>query len=607
MRVREAMIASVSAAFIVFSAASARPDTTSLSYVSRTENLVQITSLQAQDVFDANATMPILVGDRLDTAALGRAELVLADRTRVWIDGQTTVDFDAIAFSRDIQAPRTALFLARGAMALEVPENPLGSGVLKVGSPAGVVFINGPGLYRLEVLDGSVRVETFAGQTEVPVGIHSRVVKAGLAATMDGKTVCDIEWLDGSETEFWGWVTERRSEPGASESSRYVPMPIHQARELDEYGDWIYSELFATHVWRPRVARSWMPYSVGQWLWTPVGLHWVSHEPWGWLPYHYGSWFLDSDHGWVWHWGRKWGPAWVHWAYLEKAVAWVARGLYDWAPPYDAVEWEWKETNKHELQQGGCNHPCCAPRRPFPPWMPPIGPLPPPGPGRGGADDWTAAALDLSGRFRLSADDLRDWVVVPTARFTSGRLDRERVGDRQLARLLTGKPEVTLHSGPLVSRRPPGGAHARHLSAVFRELEALRTTRETVGRGDISNDRPAVRRRQADNSDLDRLTDVDDLTRRAERLNPIESRRTAVLAGTRDTRHPSVPVRSGAGRTPSAGPAPGVWGGDPSPAAGPAPDLRGPATPAPQLDPPASAPPSTPVVPSVPEQVQSPQ
>lgn len=607
MRLRMGLITSFSATLFILAAASARPDTTSLSYVSRTENFVQITSRQAQEVLDANATMPILVGDRLDTAALGRAELMLADRTRVWIDGQTAVDFDAIAFSRDIHAPRTALFLARGAMALEVPENPLGTGVLKVGSPAGEVFINGPGLYRLAVLDGSLKVETHAGQAEVPVGFHASVVGAGLAATVEGNTLSGIEWLDGSESEFWGWVTERRKEPGESESSRYVPMPIHQARELDEYGDWIYSELFVAHVWRPRVARSWMPYSVGQWLWTPVGWHWVSHEPWGWLPYHYGSWFLDPDHGWVWHWGRKWGPAWVHWAYLEKAVAWVARGHYDWAPPYDGVEWEWKEKNSHELHQVGCNHPCCDPRRPFPPWMPPIGPIPPPGPGKGGADEWTASALDLSGRFRLSKDDLRDWVVVPTARFTSGRLDRERMGDRQLSRLLTGRPEVTLHSGPLVSRRPPGGAPARHLSAVFRELEDLRATREIVDRGDISNDGPAVRRRQADNSDLDRLTDVEHLTWRAERLNPIESRGAAVLAGTRDTRHPGVPVRSGVGRTPSAGPAPGVRGDDPSPAAGPVPDQSWPATPAPRFDPPAGAPPSTPVVPSVPEQVRSPQ
>jgi len=116
--------------------ACADDDLTSLSYISYLERYVRLTSSQGQETMEAVVNMPVLVGDRMDTARGARAEVVLADGTTVWVDQYSTLDFDAVAHSRDNPSARTIVYLAEGGLVVEIPQQVLGDGTFRLDSPA---------------------------------------------------------------------------------------------------------------------------------------------------------------------------------------------------------------------------------------------------------------------------------------------------------------------------------------------------------------------------------------------------------------------------------------------------------------------------------------
>ena len=477
--------------------ACAEDDVTSLSYISYLERFVRLTTDQGKETMEAVVNMPVLVGDRLDTARGARAELVLADGTLMWVDQYSTVDFDAIAYSRENPSQRTILFLAEGSIAIEIPQAALGEQLVRVDSPAGTIFLSGPGLHRMELRDGMVKVEAHAGLAELPAGAHSRLLRGGQFAWVDGAGIPDTRTLRITYDEFWNWVEDRRRPTPAPRSARHVSAPAHQVRVLDTYGEWVYVTSMSSYMWRPRVAMAWTPYSYGRWVWTPVGWTWVAYEPWGWLPYHYGSWYFSSRWGWVWHWDRYWGPAWVHWIYTPGYIGWVPRGYYDW--------WYWRN-----YRYGG----------------PSYGPYPP--------SRWARTTLDFRGRVRIRDVDLRHWNVVPADRFTASRLDRVRVDSTRLARELPADRELYVRSGPLISREPIREAPERHLSALLRDRE--------VGRGGEGSDLAPILRREARTGDERtaptrgvRETDIGQMSREARGRAAAEAPRDPAIArGERD-------------------------------------------------------------------------
>lgn len=527
--------------------ACAEDDMTSLSYISYLERYVRLTTSQGQETMEAVVNMPVLVGDRLDTARGARAELVLADGTLLWVDQYSTVDFDAIAYSRENPSQRTILFLAEGTAAVEIPREALGEQLVRVDSPAGTIFLSGPGLHRLELREGMVKVESHAGLAELPAGAHSSLLRGGQFAWVDGTGVPDARTLRVTYDEFWSWVEDRRRPAPAPRSARHVSAPAHQVRALDTYGEWVYVTSMSSYMWRPRVAMAWTPYSYGRWVWTPVGWTWVAYEPWGWLPYHYGSWHLSSRWGWVWHWDRYWGPAWVHWIYTPGYIGWVPRGYYDW--------WYWR----HYGHRG----PSYGPHRP---------------------SRWAHTTLDFRGRVRIRDVDLRHWNVVPADRFTASRLDRVRVDSTRLARDLPGDREAYVRSGPLVSREPIREAPERQLSRLMRDRETTRGPTDTADIGRIlrrevrpGDDRTAPTRGV-------RETDIGQVSREA-RTRFAETPRDTAPVRDRDDR----PVAGGE-RRPTDRPAPAVTRGEqpgvdrrptdrPAPGVGrTAPEPRAPAT-----------------------------
>ena len=425
----------ITAALALLAAASvafAGDDVTSLSYISYLERYATLQPSQTGETLDVVVNMPVLAGDRLTTSRGARVEVQLADGSTVWVDEFSTMDFDALAFSRDDSSERSALYLAEGTAAVEIPAIAAGDGTLRLDSPAGTIFLNRPGLYRLELRGDEIRVQAFSGLAELPVGVGSAILRGGEEGTVSGSGEFIKAGISDRTDDFWNWVQERRNPSPSGRTAQHVDTrAAGRTAVLDSYGDWVYVDTFSSWMWRPRIALGWAPYSYGRWYWTPVGWNWISYEPWGWYPFHYGSWYLDASFGWVWGWDSIWSPAWVHWFYTPGYVGWCPRGYYDW----------WYYHN--------CTH-CWGDK-----WR---------HPGR-----WSEVAFDFSGRVRLGDVDPRPWTVVPAGQFGNTHLERVRLDAGRFLRDLPGDRTGVVRTGPMVTTRPSRGQPERGVESFFRQ------------------------------------------------------------------------------------------------------------------------------------------
>jgi hypothetical protein len=413
-------------------------DLTSLSYISYLERYATVYPASNDETLDAQVNMPVLGGDRLDTARGARVEIQLADGCTVWLDEFSTVDFDSLAMSRDSQAQRTALGLAAGGLAIEIPSAAQVEENVRIDTARGSVFLSKPGLYRLSLDRKELHIETHAGLAELPVGVGSVMLRAGQQTTLEEDDDEDIQRasLDDDSDDFWAWVEERRHPRGDGNTAQYVDeRNAGRAAVLDTYGEWIYLDDASTWAWRPRVGAGWQPYSMGRWYWTTVGWTWLSDEPWGWYPYHYGSWNYYNDYGWMWCWDWVWGPAWVHWMWADNYIGWCPRGYYDW----------WYGDNYHHGHDGHGSHE------------------------QGLPDRWSHTAYDFSGRVRLRDVDPRPWTFVPGDRFASSHIDRVRVDSNRVLGETGDRSDAFVRSGPLVTRSPGRDLADRGVGSVIRD------------------------------------------------------------------------------------------------------------------------------------------
>ena len=413
---------------------------TSLSYISYLERYATVQPAAGQQAVDAVVNMPVITGDRIDTARGARLEIQLADGSTLWVDEFTTLDFDALAASRENPAQRTVLFLQDGTAALEIPATALGEDPLRFDYPEGSLFLSKPGLYRFDLRSGKLHVQAHAGLAELPAGIGSALLRTGQETWLDGQAGVATAAIADQTDDFWAWVQERRSPSPAARTSEVVGTTTSgRTAALDSYGTWVYVDARSSWAWRPYVQVGWTPYSHGRWYWTPVGWNWVSYEPWGWYPYHYGSWSWDVSAGWLWCWDMVWGPAWVHWIYTPGYIGWCPRGYYDY----------WYHDNGRHNGGGypGGGHSG--------------------GPGRLGPGRWSEVAYDFSGHVRLRDVDPRPWNMVPANQFTNARLDRVRVAPGRVLAEAGEESRAFVRSGPLLTA-PSRGEVERDFDAGFR-------------------------------------------------------------------------------------------------------------------------------------------
>jgi len=471
---RWALLLAVVAAATV---ASAEDELTSLSYIAYVERYATVLPAHADDSLEAALNMPLAAGDRLDTAREARMEVVLADGTLVWIDEYTTVSLDAVAFSRDIRTDQTVLYLAEGAVMVEISPNQPEAKPFRIDGPDATVYLDEPGLYRVDTLrDGGLRLEVWEGLAEAATTAGGVLVRPSSATEVVGGEASATEprltWGD----PFARWIEQRRQTFDGPSSEHVDPQYARQAAQLDAYGNWIWVDDLSGWAWQPAVASGWSPYTAGRWYWTPVGWSWVSYEPWGWLPYHYGSWTFSVGVGWVWSWHPYWSPAWVRWAYWPGYVGWCPYGYYD--------AWYWGSYGCY-----GCGG--YYPPGNYPPGggggaKPPRSDVTPP---REVADRRVASqpapgsvnkvrpeqvALNVNGKVDVSQIDRRGWNVVSEGDFDSPRLARVVRPGEVAMRGLEGV-EGVVYSGPLETQPPGRTAPAEALGRRFETVRQAST------------------------------------------------------------------------------------------------------------------------------------
>ncbi|MBZ0089526.1 MAG: FecR family protein, partial [Thermoanaerobaculia bacterium] len=278
----------------------------------------------------AEANQPLLVGDevRLDRGA--RAELLLADRSVLRLEGGSALTLEQVAFSADRQDRSTALGLTEGELVLVVTDDALGDQLPEVRTAAGTIFLNAPGTYRVEATrDGWTELVVREGYAEMVTDQGSTIVRGGESASTEGGArgrvrVATAGPEDGLER--WGRDLHERAAIASSSVSYVEPELAYAAAPLADHGSWIYID--SSWSWRPRVEVGWRPYWRGRWSPTPSGLTWISSEPWGWVPYHYGTWVVAPGYGWVWRPGRVYSPAWVYWTWGADWTGWCPIGYY---------------------------------------------------------------------------------------------------------------------------------------------------------------------------------------------------------------------------------------------------------------------------------------
>ena len=398
--------------------ASEEDDSTSLSYIAYLERYATVQPATQEDSIEAVINLPLMSGDRIDTAREGRLEAVLSDASVMWLDEYTTVSLDAVAFSRDTMGDRTVIYLADGVMMLELYPDVVRPHRTRVDSAEQTVYLRGPGVYRLEVVpSGGLWVEVWEGDAEAATPSGEVPIRAGTAAEVGGAEISAVQAQLTNRDDFARWVQARRL-PSGSESAQYVDSRYaREAGQLDAYGSWVYLQDADTWAWQPSVATDWRPYTAGRWYWSTTGWCWLSYEPWGWLPYHYGSWWNSPSYGWVWCWGNVWSPAWVYWAHWPGYVGWCPVGYYS--------SWWWRSGWGWGGHHPGWHHPGPGggtPRHPRGDVVPP----------RGGSSAIREARpvaasdliLDMEGRTRARALDGRGWTAVPERDFASPHVSR---------------------------------------------------------------------------------------------------------------------------------------------------------------------------------------
>jgi hypothetical protein len=480
---------------------------TSLSYISYLERYAIVQPADGKQT-DAVVNMPLVTGDRVDTARGARVEVQLADGSTLWIDEFTTLDFDALAASRENPALRTVLFLQEGTAAIEIPATALGDESVRFDYPNGSLFLSKPGFYRFDLRSGRLHVQAHAGLAELPAGIGSALLRTGQEAWLGDQDRVETSAIPAQVDDFWAWVQERRSPAAAARTAETIgTTTAGRTAALDSYGTWVYVDQYSSWAWRPYVQVGWTPYSHGRWYWTSVGWNWISYEPWGWYPYHYGSWYWDVSFGWAWCWDMVWGPAWVHWMYTPGYIGWCPRGYYDY--------WYYG----HGYHDGGGHHDGGHP-----------GGGPGGGPGHPQPGRWSEVAYDFSGHVRMREVDPRPWNMVPADQFTNARLDRVRV---EPGRVLAGAGEdarAYVRSGPLVTA-PSRGDVERDLDSGFRGRPDAATD-DDLGAIFRRDDQPA--RTLPAGSSVRAMRTADLVSSGLRRGDAAATDRSGALAGTND-------------------------------------------------------------------------
>ena len=280
------------------------------------------------EVFPVSMNSPVTTGDVAGTGD-GRAEIDLADSSRVMLDAGTRVVFRALTDATSTNGPATILVLERGAVRLDVGDAAAGEGSFEIDTAAGTIYLLSGGSFRIEVRNGETTLASYRGAAELSGDEGSVLLRSGQ------RSVTQVErapseprrWLASDSDALDRFHDERLidgadGDADANGAQEILPEEVQPyASELAASGTWSSIPVFG-RVWKPACAATWSPYARGYWTWNPAGWIWVSSDPWGWAPYHYGRWQYVASQGWFWIPGSVWGGAWVAFAIGPAHVGW---------------------------------------------------------------------------------------------------------------------------------------------------------------------------------------------------------------------------------------------------------------------------------------------
>lgn len=263
------------------------------------------------DLVAAAINAPLMVSDRILTAAGARAELQFDSANLLRMAGNSEVRLSELEWQRYM------IQIAGGTVMFRVLRN--SEAQVELNTPSVALRPMKKGEYRITVReDGSTEITVRSGELEVFTPRGSERLKSG--RTMLARGASDnpeFQVVNAPERdEFDRWNQDRDRYFERSRAYDYVSSDIYGAEDLDNNGYWTNYPQYG-RVWVPRVATGWAPYRNGRWVYYDwYGWTWVSYDSWGWAPYHYGRWFYDASFGWGW-WpggvGRRhyWRPAYV--------------------------------------------------------------------------------------------------------------------------------------------------------------------------------------------------------------------------------------------------------------------------------------------------------
>jgi hypothetical protein len=263
-------------------------------------------------------------GDHLRTGA-GRVEVLFPDGSALDVDQYSAVDLQAPALIR----------LASGRLILVVSgvSNPASAARYQIDTPVASARTDGPGEYRVAVLNGRNGVETelavLRGTASLATERGAVPVRAGersVARDADAPTYPQT-FNSARFDDFDRWAAARHDERTGRVSPNYLPQDLQMyGGTFDRYGSWENTAPYG-EVWYPTVAPDWRPYYYGYWApYQPWGWTWIGVDSWAWPTHHFGRWGFARSR-WFWIPGRTWSPAWVAWAGAPGFVSWCPLGF----------------------------------------------------------------------------------------------------------------------------------------------------------------------------------------------------------------------------------------------------------------------------------------
>lgn len=317
---------------------------------------------------EAERNLPLTSGDRISTAAQGRAELRVGSSV-LRLSGQTELELQRI------DDERMVFRLHTGQLAVRLRTREMAEETELLTDEARLLPTRA-GHYRLDRLDdrtlagswrGTLRVED--SSLLVETGQRLEIWRTGRRGE---RGELRHEWAQLPDDAFASWALSEDSRDERTAASRHVSPEMTGAEDLERHGRWEEHPEYGA-LWLPfEVRAGWAPYRYGRWAWVrPWGWTWVDEAPWGFAPFHYGRWV---------HWRGRWGwlpgsytarpvyaPALVAWVGGSgPGVAWVALGPVDFFLPW------YRSSPRHRDHINTRPH---RPGQPSHPIRPPTGPI----------------------------------------------------------------------------------------------------------------------------------------------------------------------------------------------------------------------------------------